>query len=92
MKLYMFINLEMANLSPCSAKLNGADKLFREALSLESDTAVQIGDLEGRRNSLSESSYFSHLDSTKSVSRKAHEGRQAAHEKKRREARFHTTN
>lgn len=79
----MFINLEMANLSTCSANLNGADKLSCEALKLELDTSVQTGDLEVRRNSLSESSSFSHLDSTKSVSRKAHEGRQAANKKER---------
>lgn len=82
----------MANLSPCSAKLNSADKLSREALRLESDTPVQIWDLEGRRNYLSESSNFSHLDNTKSVSKRAQEGGQAANEKKRREARFHRPN
>lgn len=87
----MFINLEMANLSACSAQPNGADKIFRKALRLESDSRVQIGDLEGRRNSLSESSNFSHLDSSKSVGRKAQEGGQTASEKEKREGRFYAS-
>lgn len=92
MKLYMFINLEMVNLFFCLVKLNGVDKLFCEVLSLELDIVVQIGDLEGRRNFLSESSYFLYFDSIKLVSRKVYEGRQVVNEKKRREVRFYIIN